>query len=724
MTHFALNTVLRSYRSSTLVSEILGDIGDRTAAIGATRLAMAGSADGPDRRLAVRCEEPGSEEIAFGFRLSFPGLQNAHLSMPAAVYAGNRFRSKPYAYSCIVCDPEDFRADLPNTISNVPRLPRIQLLAGDVSMPAIGLIDSASGKGIWVLTDPDTRVGQPMLEAIEDENGISLAVVAPGVREGERYAGCGEHWAPSEDRGWIPGRGAAAEIRIRIHEFEASGPHDLYQKLFELRHEIWPAGGRQEIPWSAAEELLEAKFNELNWDESDGYYACGDRKSRYANWQVGWVGGGISSHALLSVGDDLSRSRAMRTMDFMSGKGQSPSGFYWSFCVDGQVYSDMIDMDYGHDWHLVRRSGDALYFLVKQIWLAKRQGRSSETWTRSVETCANAFVRLWRNEGQFGQFVSQETGEIRVGATTSGAIAPAGLALAYQLTGQSPYLETAEASALSMVEKFLDLGYTSGGPGEAAQCPDSESAFGLLESLVTLFEVTGERRWVELAERAAWLSASWVMPYDFRFPPQSSFARLDMRTTGSVWANSQNKHSAPGICTLSGVSLFKLFRATGDRRYLDLLGEIAHGVVQYLSRKDRPVFGMAPGYMCERVNTSDWEHPTTPVGEGFDASCWCETSALLTYAEVPGLYVRPDTGLVAMLDHGGARVAGRSDQALEVEVVNPTAFPMDLTPFGELSGDSATVLGQDFLFDLPRVSIAAGGKALLRFDSSSGRFIP
>lgn len=661
---------------------------------------------GHDLRLTVRATAATADEIGFGFQLQFPGWEGAHVSLPAAVYAGNRFRSKPYAYSCIVNDPEDFRADLPNTISNVHRMPRIQVLAGDLAMPAVGVADFEAGIGVWVLTDPSTSVGSPLLEVTEADGNLTVAVLAPGVREGERYFGCGEKWVPSEDRGWIPQTGGSSELRIRIYSFPARSPHDLYEKLFDIRHEIWPAGGRPEIPWSAAFDLIEDKFNRTGWDETDGYYACGDRQSRYAHWQIGWVGGGISSHALLSSGTEQSQARARRTMDYMAGKGQSPSGFYWSFGVDGEVYSDMIDMDYGHDWHLVRRSGDALYFLTKQIWRANELGFLDPAWEASVVRCADAFVKLWKREGQFGQFVSQITGEIHVGATASGAIAPAGLALAYQLTQRDEYLQTAIASARYYVRQFLDLGYTSGGPGEAAQCPDSESAFGLLESLITLYDITGDAEWVELAEKAAWLSASWVMPYDFQFPATSTFGRLDMRTTGSVWANSQNKHSAPGICTLSGVSLFKLFRATGDWRYLELLAEIAHGVVQYTSREDRPVFDMPSGYMCERVNTSDWEHPVTPIGEGFNASCWCETSALLTYAELPGLYIQLETGRMVILDHVEAEILEVGPQSVSVRLTNPTDFPMRLRVMAEPPG-ALDPLPQDFAKDLIVIDVPA-----------------
>ena len=44
--------------------------------------------------------------------------------------------------------------------------------------------------------------------------------------------------------------------------------------------------------------------------------------------------------------------------------------------------------------------------------------------------------------------------------------------------------------------------------------------------------------------------------------------------------------------------------------YLDQIQETAHNLTQYLARADRPVGDpqiMQPGWMCERVNFSDWE---------------------------------------------------------------------------------------------------------------------
>ena len=133
--------------------------------------------------------------------------------------------------------------------------------------------------------------------------------------------------------------------------------------------------------------------------------------------------------------------------------------------------------------------------------------------------------------------------------------------------------------------------------------------------------------------------ASWVVPYNYRFPETSEFGRLDMKTVGSVFANVQNKHSAPGICTLSGNSLIRLYQFTNDPLYLELLEDIAQTIGQYMSTGQRPVFSwsdppvaMPEGFINERVNMSDWEG-FDKVGGVFGGSCWSETANLLTIAE-------------------------------------------------------------------------------------------
>lgn len=181
--------------------------------------------------------------------------------------------------------------------------------------------------------------------------------------------------------------------------------------------------------------------------------------------------------------------------------------------------------------------------------------------------------------------------------------------------------------------------------------------------------------------------ATWIVAYDYRFPPASTFAKAGIHSTGSVYANTQNKHAAPGLCTYSGLALLKLFRATGDRLCVDLLREIAFGLPQYLPHPLHPVGDAVFGRMCERVNLTDWEGEEG-IGETLEMSTWAETSLMLTAVEIPGLYVQPDRSFAIAFDNIIAEIVSDHPRRLLVRLTNPTQAA-GVKIFAE-SGDALT----------------------------------
>jgi hypothetical protein len=207
--------------------------------------------------------------------------------------------------------------------------------------------------------------------------------------------------------------------------------------------------------------------------------------------------------------------------------------------------------------------------------------------------------------------------------------------------------------------------------------------------------------------------ATWVVAYDYSFPPESSLGKADARSTGAVWANVQDKHGVPGICTMSGDALLRLWRASGDPLALDLLQDIAHGIPQYMSRADRPLSPrLKPGWICERVNLSDWEG-AEGVGGNLFGGGFAEASLALTIAEIPGLYVQPDTGFYCVFDNIQADLVQRGTrvspaQAVTLKLTNPTAFDADMTVFCEPSTACARPLDLNALLGARTIHIPAG----------------
>ncbi|MEA4889985.1 MAG: hypothetical protein VB070_11035 [Clostridiaceae bacterium] len=611
--------------------------------------------------------------------------------MPAAVYQGNRFRTVAAKYPPFLHEEDGIGPDMPVTITDVPHLnpgegfSQIHLRSGDMATPCAGVFMPVRSSGFLLLFESATPFGYTGVKLTEAPDRLSarLELEAPAVRR-KKYTMM-RSGSPSDDRGAAFRQGDRICLRFRLVLFECPDVSTLFKAFFD-RRKLMAAAARSphSVPFSAAYRIIEQKYNHTQWNREYGYYMDGPESEDtiYSDWQAGWCGGGMNSLALLYDGLPLSQERADRTMDAIFGILQTPKGYIQPVFWQGKPLGD----DFCHTERstvlLIRKDADVLVFASRHILLKQRRNQEvSGTWLSGLRALAAAFVRLWKRYGQFGQFIDADTDEILQGGTACGSMAPGGLALAWQVLKDDEFLQTAESSARYYHERYVQTGLLNGGPGEILQNSDSESASNMLESFIILYETTGNRAYVSMAEEAARICASWQVSYDFIFPADSAFGKLGIHTLGSIYANVQNKHSAPGFCTLSGASLLRLFRATGDRRYLEMCRETAHGITQYLSRADRPIPAwdgrMLPaGWMCERVNMSDWEGKEH-VGGVFYGSCWCEISCMLTYAEIPGVLFLSDTGEAITIDHIDAAVADAGD-TWRLTLSNPTSFDAEV----------------------------------------------
>ena len=686
-----------------------------------------GSPDASDFVVTFRLMRGSVPSVAVGIEIPLAHWSTENFVLvPAAVYAGNRFTSVKGKYPPSV--PAEFRGPKARiVVADITRLSIgpgpsfIELLTGNMSTPAMGFVAPASGEGFLLLTDQGSRLGDHalILEESDDRRSAVIRLTAPGIR---RLRSTGNARVPSNDRGANWKSGEETTVHFRLHRFPARRPQELFDRLAATRKSIaGPDLPRQVLPFSAAWEMLETRFNRDNWNESRGVYMDGLPIGGPEDVsEFGWTGGGQVTQAFLFEGAGLSRSRARRNLDTLLSSVPAASGLFYTL-YDGKHWQTDAPVE-GTSALLPRGQGDILFCFLKQFNLLKAQGEAiAGHWEKAVRGQADALVATWKREGQFGFAIDSMTGKVEAGGTTSGAILPAGLALSSQWFHAPEHLAVAREAAEHYAQNDLAAGYTTGGVGDALEVPDSESAHGLLQSFVTLWEVTLEERWLGYARQMGRQFASWVQSYDYRFPASSAFAMADMRSAGATWANAQNRHGAPTICTASGDSLFRLFRATGDRFYLDLIRDIAHGIPQYFSRADRP-YGcgtegktMPASWIYERVQMSDWEAPGTPQGEVPCASAdWNACAMMLTWIEIPGLYVQPDSGLVCSIDHVNAKLLRQSAGAAIVELHNPTAFHARVRVMSESSSAARTPLPLNALLKRPLVSVPAGSRVAVR----------
>lgn len=596
------------------------------------------------------CAAKDCDQAFAEFTLDFPADGNEYVLFPACCYDGNRFRSFKREYPPMF-RPEEGAVDMPVTITDVIRLEedgsgRIEVTTGDMSVPCVGVYSRSWKRGLLFFTIQEIDGVNLGLSYEKGKIGVSY----PHMRRKKTY-----RWPfmqQQSDPGMSFKAGQTITIPYKLLDFPCESMEAFYQVFFAHRKCMGMDASRPEIlPFDEQFEIQKNKFNAMNWQPGAEFYRTVPFGDAGLAWQPGWVGGGMSSYALMKLGGELEWQRGMATLRHLF-RGQAPCGFFY----EGTDENGKIVYEPGAlNPLLIRKSADMLLFLFKHFRLIEERGQEVPAeFVAGTKKLADAFVGLWEKYHQFGQFIHADTGEIFAGGSTSGGIAPAGLVSAYRYFGNRRYLEVALESAEQYYTRDAQNGYTTGGPGEILQGPDSESAFGLLESLVALYEETGDAKWLYRAEFMLHQCSSWVVSYNYRFPEDSEFARLGMKTVGSVFANVQNKHSAPGICTLSGDSILKIYQWTGNAAYLEFLKDIALTISQYMSTDERPIYSwdvpkdasllkddslraerekLPQGFICERVNLSDWESQRC-VGGVFNGSCWCETSNLLTLAEV------------------------------------------------------------------------------------------
>ena len=212
-------------------------------------------------------------------------------------------------------------------------------------------------------------------------------------------------------------------------------------------------------------------------------------------------------------------------------------------------------------------------------------------------------------------------------------------------------------------------------------------------------EVTGEPVYLQQSADLANLCATWTVSFDYRLPAETPLARLGANLTGAVWASTQNKHGAPGFCTQSGDALFKIYRATRDERYAELLRDIIHAHAE----------GIQPnGKITERLTYCDADSRGSR-GDGGKTG-WNETNGALMAIEIPGIYVRTDCQQAYCFDHVEIKDIRKSGNGISLTLYNPTAFDAVVTIFAEDGTQALQPLGDNAFTDWKQKVVVKAGK--------------
>jgi len=592
-----------------------------------------------------------------------PGRADAtYVLMPGLLYDGNHQTKTPNQIAQL-SEERKFRVDTP-----------IPTLAFPVSVS----FEKKSGRTFMLIVDPTTDVGMNGFTYVLRPDEHRVAAMTPVYREEHLYHANFRPEAPIGAK-----MHAGEKLRVSVTCLASRFPDLL--SMFAAMEQVrtfcrTPFTRNHILPLSAAGKLVEMNMNDRMWCESSGFYCnampptfdihASGCKELPPDWQLqtGWCAGSATGYALLKVGDSQSRARAIRMLDLISNGGTSPSGLQWSI-----YYNDTWDPELGNSsvYQHLRMPADGAFFAQKALYLERSRGTNHPTWETLVVHNLDAFVKLWQQHGQFGHKVDRQTLAITDPDTAAGALCIGALALGHQLPRGHEYLHTAEAAAEMFFDQYVRKGWIVGGPLDIPNAPDSESVFALLESYVTLYEVTKSPKYLRYAQDVLHHVGTWVVAYNASLPTDSFGTKNKIQTTGGVLANSQNHHIGPSFCTHSGDALLRLYEYTGESRALQLLEDVVGGLPQYVcTGKEVGYQIMKPGMVTEQFNMSDEIRPRGAIWE--ICTSWAATCMLLSAGEVPSVYVDRAQKTIAVFDHLDATPDWKKGT---LRLANTTAYP-------------------------------------------------
>ena len=641
---------------------------------------------GADNQIEIQvvfeCTEGEVENASLSIDLVSQNWSTAnYVLMPGAVYNGNRYPFVKSVYPPFVQEFRQLGPGKPMLISDQPKLnykegaSRIQERSGSMSIPAIGYHSPGEQKNFFMWFAQSTDLGDYGVDIEEsaDRSHAIISLTAPVVRERVKYNGCNMDGI-ADDKPANFKKGNSVTIDFKLLLSESKNIQSLFNQFAEVQKSfLQSASITPVLPLSNAYEVVKNKYNRANWMKKGdkGYYATQTTSDLF---QMGWIGGVITLLPLLQEGDEVTKMRVYENLEWLFERSETGSNYLPDRIKDGKQATILDYKPIGKLFPLVlaRRNAEAAYYLFLLFEELEKQGKPVPVeWTERTLAAIDAQYSTWEKYGDLGQFVNSETGEVVVGNSTSAGLFPASLCKAFELTGDSAYIMKATNVAEYFYTDFATKGISCGGPGDALQSIDSESSYGLLLGFAELYKATGYKIWLDRSIEMAYQFASWVVAYNFEFPAESLHGRLKMQTAGTVIANTQNKHTAPGICTYSGSALLDLYRFTGDYYFLELLSFISKTIPQYLATRDRPIACLEEGWVSERINMTDWSEG---IGETNCQSNWSEVALLLTYAELPGIYVDLGKEKVSTLDHIEAKVIRSTENGIVLELYNPTKY--------------------------------------------------
>ena len=244
---------------------------------------------------------------------------------------------------------------------------------------------------------------------------------------------------------------------------------------------------------------------------------------------------------------------------------------------------------------------------VRMARLLRAHGIDKPEYVAFAERICDFFVSHWSDADGFGKRWRVDGTPLERDGTIGGFLVPA-LTELYDETGERRWLEAALRASDFYFARDLD-GFLCTAGAIDCQCIDKETAWPFVFGSLALYRITGDRKHLERAEKAAWYFISWMFFFDTVTGPETDFAKYGYHTTGGTAVSLEHQCIDPWGAIIVP-DLVELADATGNddfRNFARLmwansLQAITRRLGDFFHDKQRPIGSQNEGFSQARYN--------------------------------------------------------------------------------------------------------------------------
>ncbi|MBP5545312.1 MAG: hypothetical protein ILM98_14650 [Kiritimatiellae bacterium] len=244
---------------------------------------------------------------------------------------------------------------------------------------------------------------------------------------------------------------------------------------------------------------------------------------------------------------------------------------------------------------------------VRMARLLRAHGIGKPEYVAFAERICDFFVSHWSDADGFGKRWRVDGTPLERDGTIGGFLIPA-LTELYDETGERRWLDAALRASDFYFARDLD-GFLCTAGAIDCQCIDKETAWPFVFGSLALYRITGDRKHLERAEKAAWYFISWMFFFDTISAPESDFAKYGYHTTGGTAVSLEHQCIDPWGAIIVP-DLMELANATGNDDFREFarlmwansLQGITRRLGEFFHDKQRPIGSQNEGFSQARYN--------------------------------------------------------------------------------------------------------------------------